>query len=135
MDFSNRMLVAAMCASFLQAVITQILLAFQTIMFVFLTVFFTQWKRINFIKFLQLMVTHDSACMVLFRAIIAKMNILINTINFCPLVLAIHTLEVILSKLLLSTKCKSDLVFYSIVVNILEQEVVLEGIFLNLTLY
>jgi len=103
-------------------------------MFVFLAVFFTERKGINFIESLQFMVTHDSTRVVFFRAVITKIDIFVYTVHFCPFVLTIHTLKIILSKLLLSTKCKSDLVFHSIVVDILQKEVVLEGIFLNLTL-
>ena len=103
-------------------------------MFVFLAVLFTQRKRINLIKFLQLMVAHNSTRVVFFGAIVTKLDIFVDAVHLCPLVLAIHALEIILSELLLSPQRKSDLVLHPIVVDILQQEVVLERILLNLAL-
>lgn len=103
-------------------------------MFVFLAVLFTERERINLIKFLQLMVAHYSACVVLFGAIVAKIDVFVDAVHLGPLVLAIHALEIILSELLLSPQGKSDLVLHPIVVDIFQQEVVLECILLNLAL-
>lgn len=134
-DFCNGMLFTAMSVVLLKAAIAKIFFALQTILIVLLVVLLAERQRVNLIKFLQLMVVHDSAVVVFFGAVITKVEILVGAVNFSTFILAIHALKLTLSKLLLISYSEVDLILHSIALYILKHEVVLKCIFLSLTLY
>ena len=110
--FSYRVFIIAVCASFLETSIAEILLALQAKMSKLLIMFLAERKSIYFVYFLKLMASHHSAIVMFFRTFITQVQLFVKTINFGPSVLTVHALKITFGKFLLIPNSKIDLVLH-----------------------
>jgi len=120
--------------SFLQANCTEVLGTSGAKVGKFESMLLAGGQRVYFVKFLEVVAIHDSSTVVVLRALFAEVELLVETVDFSPLVFAVHALVLALKKLLLGANNKVNLILNLVLLLVVYHIVVLEGLLFAVTL-
>ena len=128
LDGVNRVIAAAVRATFLDAHIAEVLLAAQAVIDELLVVHLAGWKRVDLVCLLDLVVLHDFVAVVVEAAAVAEQQLLSPTEEGSLLVIAVGAPIVARIVLPVLADCEIGLILELILFVRPEEEVVLEGV-------